>query len=358
MKQKNSAHYRRALPEDGVGMLELIESHSSGGALDTVYTRRADAYRSYLADCKDAEITLCVDEEGRIKAQMACLPRRLYMGGEARTAGYLTGLCKRGDGFVNLPRLFHAALDDSKIDLFFCSILDGNDGVFKMLDKKRAYMPELRVISEYTTHLFSPKAIKRTTGHGFAFRRATENDSEALLLHYREYGKHHDFFPEISAFSEFPGLDIECFYLLLHRSGDIVAAGALWDQRDFKQHIVKKYGGAYKTAAKFNFLLRLLRYPPLPKANAVADFAYVGFFAVERDEPALIRAFLGEMAAIARSRCDTLCVGATADSETGRVLQGIKSVHFGSKLCLFDFKKDGARPAPRKRPAYFECGLL
>ena len=54
--------------------------------------------------------------------------------------------------FVNLPRLFHTALDFTECELLFCSILDGEDGDLKMLDIKREYMPDLHIISKYTTY--------------------------------------------------------------------------------------------------------------------------------------------------------------------------------------------------------------
>ena len=261
MKQKNKAVFRKAVPGDGEQMLELIESHSSNGALDIVYTRRRDAYQSYLSDCKDAEMTLCVDEENRIKAQMVCLLRRLYINGKVHTVGYVTGLHKRKNSIINLPRLFDTALHSSQCRLFYCSILDGNDGTFHMLNKKRTYMPELHIIRTYTTYLISPKAFKRIH-HDFTFRQATEKDSEKLFKFFHEYGKTHNFFPEISSFSQFHGIDVGNFYLLIHQNGDIAATGALWNQQDFKQYIVKKYGGIYKAASKLNFLLRLTP-PPI-----------------------------------------------------------------------------------------------
>jgi hypothetical protein len=357
MKQNNKTRYRKAMPGDGRRMLALIESHSAGGALDVLYTRREDAYRSYAVDCEDAEITLCVDEENDIKAQIACLPRRVYIGGEVRTAGYVTGLCKRTNSFVNLPRLFHAARGLSRCDLFFCSMLDGNEGIMKMLGKKRDYMPQPRVISAYTTYLFSPRAVKRCP-HDFTFRRATEEDAEKLRCHFRAYGREHDFFPEMTSFRAFHGLDIEDFHVLTRRNGDIVAAGALWNQQDFKQNTIRHYGGIYNVLSRLDFLLRWLRYPPLPKAGAVVDFAYVGFFAAKQDEPHFIRAFLGEIAAIAGQRYATVCIGATENSETNRILSEIKSIHFSSKLCVLDFENDDAWMGMGDRRAFFECGLL
>ncbi|MDD4414915.1 MAG: hypothetical protein PHR14_10315 [Oscillospiraceae bacterium] len=357
MKQKNKAVFRKAAPSDGGQMLKLIESHSSNGALNIVYTRRRDAYQSYLCDCKDAEMTLCVDEENRIKAQMVCLPRCLYINGEAHTVGYVTGLHKCKNSIINLPRLFDTALNSSQCALFVCSILDGNDSTFHMLNKKRTYMPDLHLINKYTTYLISPKAFKRIR-HNFTFRRATEKDSEKLFKFFHEYGRTHNFFPEISSFSQFHGIDVGDFYLLIHQNGDIAATGALWNQQDFKQYIVKKYGGIYKLASKLSPLLRLLHYPPFPKANSATDFAYISFLAAEHDDPAITKTYLSEIAAIARRQYGALCIGAVENSELNRVLCKIKSVSFKSKICLLDYKTNNVQFDINKQSSFFECGLL
>ncbi|MDD2361752.1 MAG: hypothetical protein PHH84_02165 [Oscillospiraceae bacterium] len=357
MKQKNKAVFRKAAPGDGGQMLELIESHSSNGALEIVYTRRKDAYQSYLCDCKDAEMTVCVDEENRIKAQMVCLPRRLYIDEKVHTVGYVTGLHKRKNSTVNLPRLFDTALKSSQCRLFFCSVLDGNDGAFHMLNKKRTYMPELHVINKYKTYLISPKAFKRIR-HNFTFRRATEKDSERLFNFFHEYGKTHNFFPEISSFSQFHGIDVGNFYLLIHQNGEIAATGALWNQQDFKQYIVKKYGGIYKAASKLRPLLELLHYPSFPKADTAADFAHISFLAAEHDAPAITKIYLSEIAAIARRQYGALCIGAAQNSELNQVLCKIKSVSFNSKICLLDYKTSDVRFDMNKQASFFECGLL
>lgn len=357
MKQKSKAVIRKATPSDGGQMLELIESHSSNGNLDIVYTRRTDAYQSYLADCKDAEMTLCVDEENKIKAQIVCLPRRLYINGKVDTVGYVTGLYKHKESIVNLPRLFDTALHSSQCSLFFCSILDVNDSTFHMLNKRRTYMPELHILNKYTTYIVSPKAFKRIH-HDFTFRRATEKDSKAHLNFLHEYGKTHNLFPEISSFSKFHGIGVEDFYLLINQNGDILATGALWYQQDFKQYIVKKYSGIYKSASKFNFLLRLLHYPPFPKANTATDFAHISFFAAKHDDLAIIKIFLSEIAAVARRQYGALCIGAVENSELNRMLYKIKSISFHSKICLLDYKTSDVKLNNYTQSSFFECGLL
>ena len=153
-------------------------------------------------------------------------------------------------------------------------------------------------------------------------------------------------------------LGVENFYLLIHPNGHIFAAGALWNQQSFKQNIIKKYHGIYNAASKFSFLLRLFRYPPLPKINTIAGFAYISFLTAENNNPNIIRAFLGEIMAAAGKQYETVCIGATENSETSRILKKIKSIHFNSNLCLLDFKKDDTWIKLCTGPAFFECGSL
>jgi hypothetical protein len=52
--------FHSASAADGLEMLRLIESHHTSGGMKLLYTRRQDAYQSYLTECPDAEITLGV----------------------------------------------------------------------------------------------------------------------------------------------------------------------------------------------------------------------------------------------------------------------------------------------------------
>jgi hypothetical protein len=340
--------YRPATPADGPEMLRLIESHSNGGKIRIIYSRRPDAYRSYLTECDKTETTLCIGEDNRLLAQLTCIPRKLYIDGEVRTIGYLTGMHKADGAQVNVMKLLDAGYARSSVKQFFCSILDDNQSAFDMLAKRGL----IHSICDYTTYLFNPTAIKLMR-HKFTFRRATPDDTERLLRFYNEVGSGYSYFPVFSSMDDFAGLTVSDFFILEDGS-QIVAAGALWNQKTFKQYIVLSYGGIYKFAAACGTLLRALRFLPLPKVNEAANFAYISFFLC--CEPALEHVLLGEISAAARNY-DFLTTGAANRSSLGQHLNSVKGIKFGSRLCAADYNRSGVMENV-KMPIRYECAFL
>lgn len=342
--------YRSAMPDDGPEMLRLMESHPAKGGMQILYTRRPDAYRSYLTECADAEIILCADDHNRILGQIACLPRELYIDRQIQTVGYITGLHKKDGCFVNILKLLECGHSQSRTKRFFCSMLDDNKSVYDLFAKRGLIRP----ICDYATYFVHPAAIKKHR-HPYTFRRAGIADSTPLLSFYNEAGSEYSYFPVFRSMNAFAGLTVSDFFLL-EAGGTIIAAGALWDQRVYKQYIALGYSGAYKLAARCGSVLRAFRYPPLPKTNTSANFAYIGFMLCRKEDAGLTRIFLGELAAKARNY-DFLTVGAVKGDPSDGVLSAVKSLKIGSKLCVIDYDQNGYMPITQT-PLRFECALL
>ena len=342
--------YRAAMPEDGLKMLSLIESHPAGGGMRILYTRRPDAYQSYLTECPDAEIILCVNDDNRVLAQIVCLPRKLYIDREIQTIGYVTGLHKDDGAAINILKMLETGHSRSAVKQFYCSILDDNKVAYDLLAKRGWICP----ICEYTTYLMNPAAL-RPIKHTLHFHRATPGDTDRLLTFYDKAGPEYSYFPVVENMDSFAGLTVSDFFIL-EEDGDIIAAGALWDQRAYKQYISLGYKGAYKLAAHCRPLLRFFHYPPLPKTNTAANFAYISFMLYRKDNPDAARIFLGDLAVAGRGY-DFLAAGAVKGDALGKILNDVKSIQMGSKLCVIEYDKKGAASV-YKTPLRFECALL
>ena len=368
-------------------MLELMESHAAKGGMRLLYTRRPDAYQSYLAECPRAEMTLCLDDADRLRAQVVCLPREYYVDGQVCTLGYVTGLHKAQGAFVNLLRLFDAGFERSAASQFFCSVLDDNSEVLELFVKHDV----LQEICAYTTYLINPRALRPLAALGraaqpgqaqpqpgqlsparqqpgqqqpaqaqaqpaqqhaarqqpalpqpqpqpqpqpLAFRRATPGDTERLLRFYQQQGPRYSFFPVISAVTDFPGLSITDFYLLQDANG-IAAACALWDQRPFKQYIALGYQGIYRLASRCNPLLHALRYPQLPKVGTTASVAHLSFLLARADRPQATQLLLGEMSQAAQDY-DCIVIGTIKDDPLDTTLKPLKTLKLTSHLCTLN----------------------
>jgi len=342
--------YRPATSSDGAEMLRLIESHHTDGNIKILFSRRPDAYQSYLLECNEAEMVLCIGDDGRLLAQTTCLPRKFYIDRKICTIGYVTGLHKAANRQVNIMKMMESGYTRSSAKHFFISILDDNKSAFDLFAKRELIHP----ICDYTTYLLHPAAIK-SIRHNLTFRRATTGDADELLRFYNEIGSGYSFFPVFSAMSDFAGLTISDFFIL-ESEGSIVAAGALWNQQAYKQYIVLGYNTIYRLAALCNPILRALHYPPLPKVNEAAHFAHISFLLGPENDPALERILLGEIAAVA-SNYNFLAIGAVKGAALGQYLDTLRSLRLGSKLCIIDYDKSSTA-LNIKMPLRFECALL
>lgn len=340
---------RPATPADGAPMLRSIESQPTRGPLQLLYTRRPDAYRSYVRECPGAELLVCEDG-GKLVAQGACLPRRFFVDGEEAVVGYATGLHKAPGAPLSIMDLLDEAYRRSTARAFFCSILDDNGAIMRRFGQRWG----LRVLSDYRTYLVSPSAIKDRR-HDVTCRRARPADGDRLVRFYREAGAGFSYFPVVSRIDEFPDLDVTDF-VLCESGGQIVAAGALWDQRAFRQYIVGRYGGVYRLVRRTPWLLRALGFPPLPAPGEVVRAAFLSFV-LARDDPAAEWAVMAELAAGAARDFDFLVIGAVPSSTLGMALDRVPGLKIGSHLCAIGYGKTTPDPVPRG-PFRFECALL
>ena len=341
---------RPATAADGQAMLELIETHPAQGGMRLLYTRRPDAYQSYLAECPEAVAIVQESSDGRLQAQAVCLPRRLYINGQEQTCGYITGLHKADGAWANILRILEAGYQRLAVDQYFCSILADNNSVLDMFEKRGL----IHMICEYRTYLLSPRALPAAR-RGSVLRPATPADAGALLRFYAEEGARYSYFPVIEGFTGLPALAVGDFFLLEDASG-IAAAGALWDQRSYKQYIALGYEGAYRVAARLGPLLRLLRYPALPPIGQAADFAYLSFALARGGDDGLLCELLGGLAEVGQVY-GTLVIGAVAGSELDGYLASLRGFSFDSRICNIEFME--IKPTDAfQTPLRLECGLL
>jgi hypothetical protein len=331
-------------------MLQLIESHPAAGGLSLLYTRRPDAYQSYQAECRAAEIVVCVNDASQVLGQAVCLPRQFYVEGAIQTVGYVTGLHKADGAIVDVLGMMEAGRIRSASDQMYCSFLDDNSQIYEMFAKRRL----TQLICNYSTLLFSPKAL-RPVAHNWQCRQAGSADTEALQMFLNTEAARFSYYPVFTNWTDFTGLKVTDFYILEDSSG-ILAAGALWDQRLYRQYVMVGYSGIYRLAASNNWLLRALRYPTLAKVGETANFAYLSFLLSRDNDIELQRVMLSELSARAH-HFDSLTIGAVTDSDLAELLTKMKSFTLQSRICLIDSSRS-AKALAIQKPLRIECSLL
>ena len=348
----------QSYPEDGQEILRILESSAAKGSIELIYTRRPDAYQSYMKEPGEARVFVTRDGD-RLVGTAAELIRSVYMDGETKKAAYLCGLKKDADydGSVGFGPDLLRAMQRDDIDFYYCSVVKENQRVKRMFEKRRRILA-MEPLCGYTTFIVSPRVRVKAPKHTFTLRQATSADWPRLTAFYGAEGRKKDLFPVLDTANLWEGLSAERFYMLMDGE-EIIAAAALWNQTSYKQYIVKRYGGLMKWARMLNPLLTALGYIRLPKEDQPLDFPTLSFFLTKHDDEALYRTFLREILPIIRKDYGMFVIGLPEHHAALKIFQKLPHISFDTRLyaVTFPWSKQSYSSATADK-IFPECALL
>lgn len=358
-----------ANPEDGKEISAILEGSPFAGRISLIYARRPDAYVSFLKEGEETEVLICRDhKEGKVVGFGAYTIRELYVNGQAQRVGYIFGL--RGNGsYLKAYPLLHKAYEylykrcrDRQIHFYITTILNDNFYARQLLEKKRKFMPAYEFYDNY--EVFALKTpLKQSPSADLVFKKAGPDDVSGLGAFLNEEGRKYQFFPvikKVDLFKEtFTGLSLENFYLVTQRSGKILAVGAAWDQKRYKQYIVQGYSGLLKWIHRMISFCPFLKWPMLPPEGERLRFFTLSFWVVKDHDG---RAFdcLLEGVSAAMSDYPFFLVGLCAQHPLKERLWRRSHLTYKSRLYVVDWEKVSHPLGPLNTHfiPYLECGTL
>ena len=348
----------QATPSDGKEILRILESSAAQGSIELIYTRRPDAYSSYMKESGESRVFVSKNGERTI-GTCAELIREVYIGGEVCRSAYLCGLKKDAeyDGGIGFGARFIHDLWREDIDFYYCSVVADNTDARSMFEKSHRLL-SMSPILGYKTYIVNPKVKIKAPKHSFSFRRATESDTEKLLDFLNTEGRKKDMFPVVKSLDDFRNLYISDFYLLLDGES-IVATAAMWNQTEYKQYVVKRYGGLMRIARIFNPILSAMRYIKLPKENEPLNFPMLAFFLCKDDNTNTYRIFLDEIKREIAKNYSMFVIGLTDSHFAKPIMDKLPSISFKTEIYEIKFPwSEETYTVPDLKSMYLECGLL
>lgn len=339
-------------------MLNLIESNSAKGNIELIYTRRPNAYLSYAKE-GESKIGLVKDDEGNILLQIACIVHNYYINGEIRRVAYVGGIRKKKDynGILNWKDISDFVMQ-TKCDIFYCSFLDDNKAALNIFSKKRKFIPEIFPVCHYTTYIINPDAIKKPTSKNaeYIFRPISESDLKDVYLFLEEESRRYNFASKTEdLFMQFPGLSISDCYILEDK-GVILAFGALWNQKDYKQYIVTRYSGYMKFFKSFSKITEIMGYIPIPKENEILNFPTLTMFYSKDNDSDYYNLFLYEIAKEIKINYKMFIIGMSKGHPNDAIYKKVRCIKFKSNIYYANNNKDII--IDHNKPVHIECGLL
>ncbi len=328
----NNDGYYPAVKEDGDEILKIMEEDAAPGDISLLYTRRDNPYTSFLMENKDAQVGV-IRMNGRVVATISAIPRDMYINGERKRVCYVTNMkrLKSCDAPVNWHKMFADMCRKVDCDVYYCSLIEDNTDVRRMLAKKRRFMPYTTPICTYKTYIISTKVRLGADCKGYEFTKSGKADEADLLGFLKRCGRDRNFFPVFERLPDVGDIKTEDFYIL-KRNGVIIAAGAVWDRRNVKQYVLNRCKGIYALLRCINPVISALGYIKLPKDDTVVDLAFLSFLLSDDGDEEKYRIFISLLLKEMSDKYPMLVIGTDINNPKYRVLEKIRSISFKTEI--------------------------
>ncbi len=303
-----------ARPEDDPEIRRLLRENPMEGAIRLSLEREPDAFQA-LAVEGDSHVTVVARAPGggRIVGLGTRSVANAFVNGEPCRLGYLSQLRvdREARGKRRLLAAGYAALretrgaDEAPFDI--TAIVADNDIARRLLGATLPGLPRYRELSGFVTLVLPvlrpslrPSSVRIESG-------APERMAEvaACLERNRRRYQAAPFFSaaELQSPDRSRGLAPKDFQLAVGTDGVLLGCLALWDQRGFKQAVVRGYAPRLaRWRPWINRLSRLLGTPRLPEPGEALAHAYLSHVAVDEDDPEVFQALLEAAYAEAKTR--------------------------------------------------------
>jgi hypothetical protein len=276
------AHFAVATQADDAAIRRLLRDNPMRGAIDLTFEREPDYSRSAkLAGGRDQTIVGYVGD--RLACVGRCTQRRCWVNGCESRAGYLAELrldqSERGrfgllrDGY----RFFHELQRDAPADLYFTSIVADNERARRLLERGVRGLPAYSYLAGLDTVLVAvPGARRRSKLHvEFATPDLVPDMLDLLNSGARRRQLAAVWDRETLLSLDEWGLPLSRWRLAFD-GGDLVACGALWDQRAFRQTVIRGYSMPLSLARPLlNAAAGMLGWPRLPRPGSILPHAFL-----------------------------------------------------------------------------------
>jgi hypothetical protein len=302
-----------ASAEDDAAIRRLLRENPMRGGITFSSEREPNYFRGFDIAGVDTQTILAWENE-----QLLCLGRcsiqRRFVNGHIRRVGYLADLRldAPAQGRFDILRqgyqFFQELHRSDPPDFYFTSIAADNHRSIRLLERGLPGMPAYEFLRDFVT-LFI--AVPRNAPRRLKCIRGSSGHLAELVSCLNRHAKQNQlaaFWTEAGLLSlKNIGLALSDFQLLLD-DNKVIACVALWDQRGFKQMVVREYSRKISFARPWiNLAAKLFGTPRLPPVNSTLAFGLLSPLAVPADKPELIPALVGTILSIAAERGLEFC---------------------------------------------------
>ena len=322
------AGFASATQADDADIRRLLRENPMSGRITLTLEREPDYFAD--ADVPGTEKqTIVAKESGRVICVGSCAIRERFVNGQPRRVGYLGGLrldARAGGRFDILRRgyeFFRELQADKPADFYFTSIATDNVPARKFLERGLPGMPVYEFIGDFVTLLLPTKSCAPTRGE----MKGGKLDFAELAGFLNEYSREYQFAPHWSAteLSALQSLNLSANdFESISEGGRFVAAATLWDQRPFKQTVIRGYEPWLAMARPaLNFGAGIIGKTRLPAVGSILSHAFLSHLALAANKPEALVEIVSNLCSLAKGRgIEFLTAGFAANDPRLPVLRG------------------------------------
>jgi hypothetical protein len=316
--RRSALRFTFATEADDPAIRRLLRENPIVGKIRLTFEREPDYFMAHGIVSEDQTI-VAFDEE-RLLCMGRCSIRECFLNGTPARVGYLSELRldQKAQGRFDILRrgykFFRDAYSDNPPELWFTSIAADNERSIRFLERRLPGMPLYTFLSEFVTALLPVprRGNFASNSTGIRFIPGSETLVDRIADFLNRNAAHHQLPTYWAADALLSlnrlGLRLENFILMM-KGETLLSCAALWDQRSFRQIVIRGYSPQFGLLRPFlNAFSSLTGNPRLPKIGATLAQAFVSPLAIS--EPQFFAPLLQELRTLARrSGIDLLTLG-------------------------------------------------
>ena len=348
----------------------LVETPMAGQI--SISLEREPSYFADVGIADEIKQTIVAYDQMRLVCMGSCAIRQRFVNGKPCRVGYLGGLRldHRYAGRFDILRrgyeFFRTLQTGVAADFYFTSIAADNVRARNFLERGVVGMPHYEYLADFVTVLIptkqaagcaNPCELRVVDGHTWAL--------EQLIISLNRFNQRRQFAPcwsekELLSLNRL-GLEASDFRMML-KNGQLIACGAVWDQRLFKQAVIRNYAQWLKVARPLiNGARHIVKGPRLPAIGETLANAFASHIAVVEEERNQMIELTTVLLHLARERqIEFLTLGLPAnDPHLRMVRNAFSSREYRSRLYIVRWPGIGGSASEiEDRPVTPELALL
>lgn len=295
----NAPHFSLATRGDDAAIRRLLRENPMRGNVSLTFEREPDYFRGANIGGAEDETVLAHNGD-KLVCVGRCSTRARWIGGRAVKAGYLAELrldeCSRGQPHIIREgyQFFRELQRENPADFYFTSIASDNERALRFLERGVKGMPRYTFLADFVT-LLIPVPRHPLPG-GLQFEAGGPANAGEIVHLLNTHGKQRSLAAawteeDIVSLAQW-GLPLERFHCVRDGNG-MIACGALWDQRSFRQIVVRDYARGISAVRPFvNFINGMRDAPRLPARGSTLAHAFLSPLAIAEGHESLLPDFV------------------------------------------------------------------